>query len=182
MAQIGHPNEQLHVGQKGVCTGRAARHRIHGNVSFDPGRDSRETAHRSRQLHRERVLGKGERFGVEINYVEQNTEQFQEEIAQQIQLQEQLMQELQQNSIFQNFDEQLSNDGLIQQPPSFDMSDEETTVSVPYENDETSATISAEFENGEITNVFIERPTDEIETSLLWVLPLAIGLIAIVVL
>ena len=114
--------------------------------------------------------------------VEQNTEQFREEIAQQMQLQEELMQELQQNSNFQNFDEQLSNDGLIQQPPSFDMSDEETTVSVPYENDETSATISAEFENGEITNVFIERPTDEIETSLLWVLPLVIGIIAIVVL
>ena len=111
--------------------------------------------------------------------VEQNTEQFREEIAQQMQLQEALMQELQQNSNFQNFDEQLSNDGLIQQPPSFDMSDEETTVSVPYENDETSATISAEFENGEITNVFIERPTDEIETNLLWVLPLVIGIIAI---
>ena len=114
--------------------------------------------------------------------VEQNTEQFREEIAQQMQLQEELMQELQQNSNFQNFDEQLSNDGLIQQPPSFDISDEETVVSVPYENDETSATISAEFENGEITNVFIERPTDEIETSLLWVLPLVIGIIAIVVL
>ncbi|MDC4231924.1 MAG: hypothetical protein M8319_06325 [Nitrosopumilus sp.] len=114
--------------------------------------------------------------------VEQNTEKFREEIAEQIKLQEQLMQELQQNSNFQNFDEQLSSDGLIQQPPSFDISDEETVVSVPYENDETSATISAEFENGEITNVFVERPTDEIETSLFWVLPLVIGIIAIAVL
>ena len=114
--------------------------------------------------------------------VEQNTEQFRDEIAEQMQFQEQLMQELQQNSNFQNFDEQLSNDGLIQQTPSFDISDEETIVSVPYENDETSATISAEFENGEITNVFVDRPTDEIENYLLWAIPVVIGIIVITIL
>ena len=89
--------------------------------------------------------------------VEQNTEQFREEIAQQMQLQEQLMQQLQQNPEFQNFDEQLSNEGLIQQPSSLDVSEDETSLSVPYENEEISATISANFQNGQITNVSLER-------------------------
>ncbi|MEC9074310.1 MAG: hypothetical protein VX504_03905, partial [Thermoproteota archaeon] len=114
--------------------------------------------------------------------VEQNTEQFREEIAQQMQLQEQLMQQLQQNPEFQNFDEQLSNEGLIQQPSSLDVSEDETSLSVPYENEEMSATISANFQNGQITNVSLERPSGEIETTLLWIIPLVVGLIVIAVL
>ena len=114
--------------------------------------------------------------------VEQNTEQFREEIAQQMQLQEQLMQQLQQNPEFQNFDEQLSNEGLIQQPSSLDVSEDETSLSVPYENEEISATISANFQNGQITNVSLERPSGEIETTLLWIIPLVVGLIVIAVL
>ena len=110
--------------------------------------------------------------------VEQNTEQFRDEIAQQMQLQEQLMQQLQQNPEFQNFDEQLSNEGLIQQPSSLDISDDETSLSVPYENEELSATISANFQNGQITNVSLERPSDEMETTLFWIIPLVIGIIA----
>ena len=110
--------------------------------------------------------------------VEQNTEQFREEIAQQMQLQEQLMQQLQQNSEFQNFDEQLSNEGLIQQPSSLDVSDDEISLSVPYENDDSSATISAEFQNGQITNVSLERPSDEVNNNLLWIIPLIITVIA----
>jgi len=110
--------------------------------------------------------------------VEQNTEQFREEIAQQMQLQEQLMQQLQQNSEFQNFDEQLSNEGLIQQPSSLDVSDDEISLSVPYENDDSSATISAEFQNGQITNVSLERPSDEVNNNLLWIIPLIITIIA----
>ena len=114
--------------------------------------------------------------------VEQNTEQFREEIAQQMQLQEQLMQKLQQNPEFQNFDEQLSNEGLIQQPSSLHVSEDETSLSVPYENEEMSATISANFQNGQITNVSLERPSGEIETTLLWIIPLVVGLIVITVL
>ena len=114
--------------------------------------------------------------------VEQNTEQFRDEIAQQMQLQEQLMQQLQQNPEFQNFDEQLSNEGLIQQPSSLDVSEDETSLSVPYENEEISATISANFQNGRITNVSLERPSGEIETTLLWIIPLVVGLIVIAVL
>ena len=115
--------------------------------------------------------------------VEQDTEQFREEIMEQMQLQEQFMQQLQQNPDFQNFDEQLSNEGLIQQPPSFDMSDEQALVSVPYENDDdATASISAEFQNSQITNVSLERPEAEIETNLLWFIPLVIGIIAVAIL
>ena len=114
--------------------------------------------------------------------VEQNTEQFREEIAQQMQLQEQLIQQLQQNSEFQNFDEQLSNEGLIQQPSSLDVSEDEISLSVPYENEEMSATISANFQNDQITNVSLERPSEEIETTLLWMIFLGIGLIIITIL
>ena len=113
--------------------------------------------------------------------VEQNTEQFRDEIREQMQMQEQLMQQLQQNPDFQNFDEQLSNEGLTQQPPSLSMSDDETLLSVPYENDDMSATISAEFQNGQITNVLLERPSDEIESDLLWIISLIIGVIAVAV-
>jgi len=115
--------------------------------------------------------------------VEQDTEQFREEIMEQMQLQEQFMQQLQQNPDFQNFDEQLSNEGLIQQPPSFDMSDEQALVSIPYENDDdATASISAEFQNSQITNVSLERPEAEIETNLLWFIPLVIGIIAVAIL
>ena len=114
--------------------------------------------------------------------VEQNTEQFRDEIREQMQIQEQLMQQLQQNPDFQNFDEQLSNEGLTQQPPSLSISDDETLLSVPYENDDMSAAISAEFQNGQITNVLLERPSDEIESNLLWIIPLIIGVIAGVIL
>ena len=113
--------------------------------------------------------------------VEQNTEQFRDEIREQMQIQEQLMQQLQQNPDFQNFDEQLSNEGLTQQPPSLSMSDDETLLSVPYENDDMSAAISAEFQNGQITNVLLERPSDEIESNLLWIIPLIIGVIAVAI-
>ena len=113
--------------------------------------------------------------------VEQNTEQFRDEIREQMQMQEQLMQQLQQNPDFQNFDEQLSNEGLTQQPPSLSMSDDETLLSVPYENDNMSAAISAEFQNGQITNVLLERPSDEIESNLLWIIPLIIGVIAVAI-
>ena len=113
--------------------------------------------------------------------VEQNTEQFRDEIREQMQMQEQLMQQLQQNPDFQNFDEQLSNEGLTQQPPSLSISDDETLLSVPYENDDMSAAISAEFQNGQITNVLLERPSDEIESDLLWIISLIIGVIAVAV-
>ena len=98
-----------------------------------------------------------------------------------MQLQEQLMQQLQQNSEFQNFDEQLSNDCLIQQPSSLDVSDDEISLSVPYENDDSSATISAEFQNGQITNVSLERPSDEINNNFLWIIPLIIIIGAVAV-
>jgi len=111
--------------------------------------------------------------------VEQDTEQFRDDIREQMQIQEQLMQQLQQNPDFQNLDEQLSNEGLIQQPPTFDMSDETISASVPYENDDNTASISAEFQNGQITNVFLERPDAELETNLLWIVPLIIGVIAV---
>ena len=111
--------------------------------------------------------------------VEQDTQQFRDDIREQMQIQEQLMQQLQQNPDFQNLDEQLSNEGLIQQPPSFDMSDETISASIPYENDDNTASISAEFQNGQITNVFLERPDAELETNLLWIVPLIIGVIAV---
>ena len=108
--------------------------------------------------------------------VEQNTEQIREEIAQQMQIEEAAMQLLQQNPDFQAFDEQLSNDGLIQQPAQFDISEEEISVSVPYENDDESASISAEFRNGQIQNVRLESSTEELESSFLWIIPVVVGL------
>ena len=114
--------------------------------------------------------------------VEQDTQQFRDDIREQMQIQEQLIQQLQQNPDFQNLDEQLSNEGLIQQPASFDMSDETISASIPYENDENTASISAEFQNGQITNIFLERPDAELETNLLWIIPLIIGVIAVVIL
>ncbi len=114
--------------------------------------------------------------------VEQNTEQFRDDIRQQMQIQEQLMQLLQQNPDFQTLDEQLSNEGLIQQPPNFDVTDDQISVSVPYENDDNEASITAQFQNGQISNVSLERPDAELETSLLWIIPLIIGVIAVAVL
>ena len=108
--------------------------------------------------------------------VEQNTEKIRDEIAQQMQIEEALMQLLQQNSDFQNYDEQLSNDGLIQQPAQFDISEEEISISVPYENDEELASISAEFRNGQILNVKLETPAAELESSLFWIIPVIVGL------
>jgi len=114
--------------------------------------------------------------------VEQNTEQFRDDIREQMQMEEQYMQQLQQHPDFQTLDEQLSNEGLIQQPPNFDVSDDQISVSVPYENDDNEASITAEFQNGQISNVFLERPNAELETSLLWIIPLIIGVIAVAVL
>ena len=105
-----------------------------------------------------------------------NTEKIREEIAQQMQIEEVTMQLLQQNPDFQAFDEQLSNDGLIQQPAQFDISKEEIFVSVPYENDDESASISAEFRNGQIQNVRLENSTEKLESSLLWIIPVVVGL------
>ena len=113
--------------------------------------------------------------------VEQNTNKIREDIAQQMQLEEQIMQMLQQNSNFQNFDEQLSNDGLIQQPAEFDISEEGISVSVPYENEDESANISAEFQNGQILNVRLETSTEEMEYSFLWIIPVIIGLVVLAV-
>jgi hypothetical protein len=114
--------------------------------------------------------------------VEQNTEHFRDDIRQQMQIQEQLMQLLQQNPDFQTLDEQLSHEGLTQQPPNFDVSDDQISVSVPYENDDNEASITAEFQNGQISNVSLERPDAELEISLLWIIPLIIGVIAVAVL
>ena len=108
--------------------------------------------------------------------VEQDTEKIREEINQQMQIEEQLMQILQQNSDFQNFDEQLSNDGLIQQPPTFDATEEEISITVPYENDDEVSGIAAEFRDGQIQNVRLENSTEEIESSLLWIIPVVAGL------
>jgi len=109
--------------------------------------------------------------------VEQNTEKIREEIAQQMQLEEALMQLLQQNSDFQNLDEQLSNNGLIQQPAEFDISEDEISISVPYENDDDSASISAEFQNGQILNVRLETTADELDSSPLWIILVLTGLV-----
>ena len=108
--------------------------------------------------------------------VEQDTEKIREEINQQMQIEEQLMQMLQQNPDFQNFDEQLSNDGLIQQPPTFDATEEEISITVPYENDDEASGIAAEFRDGQIQNVRLESSTEEIESSLLWIIPAVAGL------
>lgn len=110
--------------------------------------------------------------------VEQNTEQFRDDIREQMQIQEQYLQQLQQHPDFQSFDEELSNEGLIQQPPNFVLSDDETTVTVPYENDNDSASISAEFQNGQITSILLERPDAELETSIFWIVPVIIGIVA----
>ena len=108
--------------------------------------------------------------------VEQDTEKIREEITQQMQIEEQLMQMLQQNPDFQNLDEQLSNDGLIQQPPTFDATEEEISITVPYENDDEASGIAAEFRDGQIQNVRLENSTEEIESSLLWIIPVVAGL------
>ena len=93
-----------------------------------------------------------------------------------MQIEEQLMQMLQQNPDFQNLDEQLSNDGLIQQPPTFDATEEEISITVPYENDDEVSGIAAEFRDGQIQNVRLESSTEEIESSLLWIIPVIAGL------
>ena len=114
--------------------------------------------------------------------VEQNTEKIREEITQQMQIEEQLFQLLQQNSDFQHFDEQLSNEGLIQQPPSFDISEEKIEASVPYSDEDVSASITAKFQNGQINDVRIERGSEELETSFLWIIPLIVTIAAVTIL
>ena len=75
----------------------------------------------------------------------------------------------------------MSNDGLIQQPAEFDISEEGISVSVPYENEDESANISAEFQNGQILNVRLETSTEEMEYSFLWIIPVIIGLVVLAV-
>ena len=111
------------------------------------------------------------------DFMEQNTEQIRDEILNDASRNEQIFSELQQNSEFQNYDEQLSNQGLAQQQPQFlENSEGDVDVTVPYENEEEESSIMADYVDGEITNVRIPEIIEEDTTpEFLWLIAALAG-------
>ena len=111
------------------------------------------------------------------DFMEQNTEQIRDEILNDASRNEQIFSELQQNSEFQNYDEQLSNQGLAQQQPQFlENSEGDVDVTVPYENEEEESSIMADYVDGEITNVRIPEVIEEETTpEFLWLIATLVG-------
>ena len=67
-----------------------------------------------------------------------------------------IIQELEQTEEFQSLHDELSTQGLTQQPPRIDInSDNNAEITIPYENDYQESSIEADYENGEISNVRI---------------------------
>ena len=116
------------------------------------------------------------------NLVDQNTANIREEIINEMNRNEEILQLLQQNSEFQLLDEQLSSEGLIQQPSIFTSIDEdEIEIDVPYENDNENAKIIASFVDDKILDVELVRPQQELQVEYFWIIPVLAAVIILVI-
>jgi len=87
---------------------------------------------------------------------------------------------LQQNTEFQMYDAELSNEGLIQQEAVFTTIDEnEIEIDVPYENNDHRSNIVAYYVDGDITDVQIIRPSQDFAVDYLWIIPITLLAIAV---
>ena len=109
------------------------------------------------------------------NLVDQNTAGLREEIMNEIMRNEEILQQLQQNTQFQMYDAELSNEGLIQQEAVFTTSeDNDVEIDVPYENNDDTSNIVANYVDGDITNVQIIRQSQDLAADYLWAIPIVL--------
>ena len=114
------------------------------------------------------------------NLVDQNTAGLRDEIINEIMRNEEILQQLQQNTEFQMYDAELSNEGLIQQEAVFTTIDEnEIEIDVPYENNDHRSNIVAYYVDGDITDVQIIRPSQDFAVDYLWIIPITLLAIAV---
>ena len=107
------------------------------------------------------------------NLVEQNTAGLRDEIINEIMRNEEILQQLQQNTEFQMYDAELSNEGLIQQEAVFTTIEEnEIEIDIPYENNDDRTSIVAYHVDGVITDVQIIRPNQDFAVDYLWIIPI----------
>ena len=114
------------------------------------------------------------------NLVEQNTAGLRDEIINEIMRNEEILQQLQQNTEFQMYDAELSNEGLIQQEAVFTTIEEnEIEIDIPYENNDDRTSIVAYHVDGDITDVQIIRPSQDFAVDYLWIIPIILLAIAV---
>ena len=114
------------------------------------------------------------------NLVEQNTAGLRDEIINEIMRNEEILQQLQQNTEFQMYDAELSNEGLIQQEAVFTTIEEnEIEIDIPYENNDDRTSIVAYHVDGDITDVQIIRPNQDFAVDYLWIIPIILLAIAV---
>ena len=114
------------------------------------------------------------------NLVDQNTAGLREEIMNEIMRNEEILQQLQQNTQFQMYDAELSNEGLIQQEAVFTTIEEnEIEIDIPYENNDDRTSIVAYHVDGDITDVQIIRPNQDFAVDYLWIIPIILLAIAV---
>ena len=71
---------------------------------------------------------------------------------------------------------------MIQQPPDFtSIGENEVDVEIPYENDDNSATITASFEDGQITNVEMFYSEEELTYDYFWLIPVIAGIVIVMI-
>ena len=114
------------------------------------------------------------------NLVDQNTAGLRDEIINEMMRNEEILQQLQQNTQFQLYDAELSNEGLIQQEAVFTTIDEnEIEIDVPYENNDHRSNIVAYYVDGDIRDVQIIRPSQDFAVDYLWIIPITLLAIAV---
>jgi hypothetical protein len=69
-----------------------------------------------------------------------------------------LMQKLEQNDEFKKFDSELKKDQYVQKKPVMEKGGNITTLTVPYDKGNSTASIQAKIENNEIKDVKLEKP------------------------
>ena len=114
------------------------------------------------------------------NLVDQNTAGLRDEIIKEMMRNEEILQQLQQNTQFQLYDAELSNEGLIQQEAVFTTIEEnEIEIDIPYENNDDRTSIVAYHMDGDITDVQIIRPNQYFTVDYLWIIPIILLAIAV---
>ncbi len=114
------------------------------------------------------------------NLVDQNTAGLRDEIINEIMRNEEILQQLQQNTEFQMYNAELSNEGLIQQEAVFTTIEEnEIEIDIPYENNDDRTSIVAYHVDGVITDVQIIRPNQDFAVDYLWIIPIILLAIAV---
>ena len=114
------------------------------------------------------------------NLVDQNTAGLRDEIINEMMRNEEILQQLQQNTQFQLYDAELSNEGLIQQEAVFTTIEEnEIEIDIPYENNDDRSNIVSYYVDGDITYVQIIRPNQDFAVDYLWIIPITLLAIAV---